>query len=179
MLVVVLLFCSVTSVFAHPIKIIFNGKEVKSDVSPQIINGRVLVPIRIITEKLGALVKWNDKHNRVDIDFEEIESQKNRISLLESALAPKDPLAAAKTWAEGVKTRNGALQYAVMSTQLREKLYAEFVGLNWTTGTSSPWIASYEINELSKINKETYSTKCCLPIRIQQNRHLRKQNISL
>ena len=156
MLVVALLFCSVTSVFAHPIKIIFNGKEVKSDVSPQIINGRVLVPIRIITEKLGALVKWNDKHNRVDIDFEEIESQKNRISLLESALAPKDPLAAAKTWAEGVKTRNGALQYAVMSPQLREKLYAEFVGLNWTTGTSSPWIASYEINELSKINKETY-----------------------
>ncbi|MGI6327455.1 MAG: stalk domain-containing protein, partial [Dethiobacteria bacterium] len=142
-MVALLLLCSVSSVFAHSsIKMYFNGKEVFSDVSPKVVDGRILVPIRTITERLGALIKWNEKHNSVDIDFEELQAQKTRISLLESALAPKDPDAAVKTWAEGVKTRNGALQYAVMAPELKEESYSDFVKMNWSTGTSSPWIKS-------------------------------------
>ncbi|MGI6317606.1 MAG: stalk domain-containing protein [Dethiobacteria bacterium] len=156
-MVALLLLCSVSSVFAHSsIKMYFNGKEVFSDVSPKVVNGRLLVPIRIITERLGALIKWNEKHNSVEINFEELQAQKTRISLLESALAPKDPDAAVKTWAEGVKTRNGALQYAVMTPELKEESYSDFVKMNWSTGTSSPWIKSFEVYERSKVNGETY-----------------------
>jgi hypothetical protein len=152
-----LLLGSISSVFAHPpIKIHLNGKEIFSDVSPKIIEGRVLVPIRIVMERLGALVKWDEKQKSVDIDFRAIRAQDARISLLESALAPKDPLTAAKTWAEGVKTRNGALQYAVMSSQLRKETYSDFVESNWSTGTSSPWIESFDVREVCKVNSETY-----------------------
>lgn len=157
MMVVVVLFCSVTSVFAHsPIKLFINGEEIKTDVLPKVSEGRVLVPIRVITERLGALIDWNEKQNSIDIDFKETKAQKTRISLLESALAPKDSYTAAKTWAEGVKTRNGALQYAVMSPELREDVYSDFVKLNWTTGTSSPWIQSFEVIDRGKIDDETF-----------------------
>jgi len=156
-MIAALLLCSVSSVFAHSsIKMYLNGKEIFSDVPPKIIEGRVLVPIRAITERLGAIIKWNEKKKSVDIDFGAIRAQNTRISLLESALAPKDPLSAAKTWAEGVKTRNGALQYAVMSDQLRKENYSDFVESNWSTGTSSPWIKSYDVNEICKVNSETY-----------------------
>jgi hypothetical protein len=78
----------------------------------------------------------------------ESEIEKTRIRLLELALEPKDPYSAAKSYAEGVKTRNGALQYAVMSPELRSEHYSEFAGLGWVTGVSSPWVESYEIREL-------------------------------
>ncbi len=157
MMVFVVLFCSVTAVFAHSsIKLFINGEELKSDVSPKVAEGRVLVPIRVITERLGALINWNEKQNSIDIDFKEMQAQKTRISLLERALAPKDSYTAAKTWAEGVKTRNGALQYAVMSAELREAVYSDFVKLNWATGTSSPWIQDYEVIDRGKADDDTF-----------------------
>ncbi len=44
---------------ANPIKLIVNGKEIKSDVPPQIINGRTMVPARFLAEALGAKVEWD------------------------------------------------------------------------------------------------------------------------
>ena len=41
------------------IRIFVNGQEVVADVSPQIINGRVMVPARFIAEPLGATVTWD------------------------------------------------------------------------------------------------------------------------
>jgi Na+-transporting NADH:ubiquinone oxidoreductase subunit NqrC len=86
----------------------------------------------------------------------EAEIEKSRILLLEKALESKEPYAAAKTWAEGVKTRNGALQYAVMSPNLKNKYYSDFVGTGWVTGVSSPWVESYEVAEKYRLNNDTY-----------------------
>lgn len=60
------------------------------------------------------------------------------------------PIDAAETWAEGLYIRSAALQYAVMSSELKEKYKAalEVNAPNWVTGVSSPWIDSYEINKL-------------------------------
>ena len=41
------------------IKVIYDGQEVEFDVQPQIINGRVMVPMRTIFETFGAKVKWD------------------------------------------------------------------------------------------------------------------------
>jgi len=79
-----------------------------------------------------------------------------RITLLERALEPKAPYAALNAWAEGVKTRNGALQYAVMSPKLKDLNYDGFVELGWVTGVSSPWVESYEIVEKYRLNDDTY-----------------------
>mgnify|MGYP002479033217 FL=1 len=51
------------AVAEDPVRLIVNGKTVQPDVSPQIMEGRVMVPVRWIAEALGAEVKW-DKENR-------------------------------------------------------------------------------------------------------------------
>ncbi|MGB9858755.1 MAG: copper amine oxidase N-terminal domain-containing protein, partial [Moorellaceae bacterium] len=43
---------------ANPINLYVNGREIKPDVLPQIINGRTMVPVRWIAEALGANVEW-------------------------------------------------------------------------------------------------------------------------
>ncbi|PKM42081.1 MAG: copper amine oxidase [Firmicutes bacterium HGW-Firmicutes-8] len=37
-----------------------NGERITLDVPPQIKNGRTLVPLRFVSEALGAEVKWNN-----------------------------------------------------------------------------------------------------------------------
>jgi len=44
---------------AGEVSVVLNGKALSFDVPPQIINGRTLVPLRVIFESLGATVDWN------------------------------------------------------------------------------------------------------------------------
>lgn len=67
------------------------------------------------------------------------------------------PEDAAKTWAEGLKQRSAALQYAVMSDMLKTE-YAkrlETTTPNWVTGMSSPWVDSYTIKKLEDGNAKS------------------------
>lgn len=83
---------------------------------------------------------------------------KFRVKLLEEALAPKTPEQAVQRWAEGVKTRNGALQFAMFSPEVKEKELSSFEKLGgWITGQSSPWVEGYEISE--EISKDQDSFK--------------------
>ena len=41
------------------IKIFLNGRQLEFDVEPMLINGRTMVPIRVIFEALGAEVSWD------------------------------------------------------------------------------------------------------------------------
>lgn len=67
---VVILAVALTTVAfaANPIKLIVNGQEIKPDVSPQIINGRTMVPVRWVAEALGADVQWDEHANAVRIN---------------------------------------------------------------------------------------------------------------
>jgi tetratricopeptide (TPR) repeat protein len=49
------------------ILIVVNGLQVFSDVPPQLINGRTMVPIRAVSEALGAEVTWNNSTRSVEI----------------------------------------------------------------------------------------------------------------
>jgi N-acetylmuramoyl-L-alanine amidase len=49
------------------IKLFMNDKQLKPDVSPQLIKGNTLVPVRIIAEELGAIVGWDDKERKVTV----------------------------------------------------------------------------------------------------------------
>ncbi len=57
------------------------------------------------------------------------------------------PEAAASLWAEGLKQRSAALQYAAMSDMLKEEYQKRLqtTAPNWVTGVSSPWVDSYTI----------------------------------
>lgn len=54
---------------AAEVKLIINGHEVKPDVPPTILNGRTLVPVRIISETLGAQVDWDPATRTVNISY--------------------------------------------------------------------------------------------------------------
>ena len=58
------IFSPYPSVASETIKLIINNQEIQCDTPPQIINGRVMVPVRFVAEPLGATVEW-DGENRV------------------------------------------------------------------------------------------------------------------
>ena len=71
------------------------------------------------------------------------------------ALTPENT---ALLWGKGVAGRNGALQYAVMSDELK-KVYKEHLDKNypaWVTGFSSPWVDKFEIIESKRVSKGEY-----------------------
>jgi hypothetical protein len=54
-------------------------------------------------------------------------------------------------YAKAVKNRNGAIQYALMDDELREKNRADF-NSSWVTGVSSPWVESYDITKIDDLS---------------------------
>lgn len=62
----VMLFGSVSAVTAeNDVKVLLDGTELTFDVPPQIIEGRTLVPLRVIFEAMGATVDWNSETRTV------------------------------------------------------------------------------------------------------------------
>ncbi|MGI5840036.1 MAG: copper amine oxidase N-terminal domain-containing protein [bacterium] len=154
---VILLLCLAAAAFANPaVTLLLNGEAVVTDVPPLLTGGRVMVPLRVIAEAFGAAVAWEEETNSVRVDMRETGTQPRQLQLLEEALAPQTPLAAAETWAEGVKMRNGALQYAMLDYELREEMRPGFAAMNWTTGTSSPWVKNYAVRETYRADNAIY-----------------------
>jgi len=50
------------------VKVYYNGTKINFDVQPKIKNGRTLVPIRFISETLGANINWDGKTNTITIN---------------------------------------------------------------------------------------------------------------
>ncbi|MDW7673611.1 MAG: ammonia-forming cytochrome c nitrite reductase subunit c552 [Bacillota bacterium] len=48
-------------------KVFVDGQELKTDVPPQNVNGRILVPLRAIAEGLGKTVDWNNETKTVTV----------------------------------------------------------------------------------------------------------------
>jgi hypothetical protein len=58
--VIISVFLS-TSLFAgEAVQVLINGKPLVSDVPPQIIDGRIMVPLRAVSESLNLPTNWND-----------------------------------------------------------------------------------------------------------------------
>lgn len=71
-----------TSIFAsESIKLIVNGKAINSDVPPQVINGRTMVPARFLAEALGATVIWDDSQNAVIVTSQVTKNTSNNTIL--------------------------------------------------------------------------------------------------
>jgi hypothetical protein len=102
----------------------------------------------ILINGIGYLFDW--KYVSVFAAVAEVDKYEVRSELLMQATdevgvcTPED---AARVWAEGLKKRSAALQYVVMTKELKDK-YAkqlEKSASNWVTGMSSPWVEGYEI----------------------------------
>ncbi len=67
MICAALLICvfATTAFAGNPIKLLINGQEVECDLPPQILDGRVMVPMRWVVEALGAEVQWDGRNNEI------------------------------------------------------------------------------------------------------------------
>lgn len=76
LLLLIAIFISAFSSFAYakekPIKIYINKGIIPSDQAPIIKNSRVLVPLRVVAEQLGAWVSYDSGEKRVNINKDEI-----------------------------------------------------------------------------------------------------------
>lgn len=82
-MVVGLIFIFPSVAFAsEQLRVIVNGKEVQFDVQPQIVDGRIMVPLRFVAQALGAEVNWDAERNTV-----EIKSQGNAQSVQHDSVA--------------------------------------------------------------------------------------------
>src|SRR5690606_2592793 len=91
-------------------------------------NGKLLLIILILCIfLLSSLASTSVRaKNNVSAENSGTGSGKMRVQLLEKALEPHAPLTAAKAWAEAVKARNGAWQYALLSPELKKEYYDGF-----------------------------------------------------
>jgi hypothetical protein len=66
---------------------------------------------------------------------------------------------AVNVWSNGLKMRSAAMQYSVMTKELKTQYKAELEKTfpNWVTGISSPWVDSFKIIEFTKKNDNTYT----------------------
>lgn len=125
------------------VSVVVNGTKLRGEMD----DGSVMVKADGIAKAMGANVKWEPKNKKMIITSPPAQSSDSRqIELLQLALAAQTPAAAADSWAKGVKERNGALQYTMLSKSLKDSTRKTFENLNWTTGQSSPWMASYSVS---------------------------------
>lgn len=74
-----------------------NGKEVKLDAPPEIVNGRTVVPLRFLGENMGAAVSWQDGTRTVYINAPWVTA--NSVVVTGSnALLDTDPTGSAKKY---------------------------------------------------------------------------------
>ncbi|CEH28321.1 copper amine oxidase N-terminal domain-containing protein [Aneurinibacillus migulanus] len=138
----------------NSITILVNGSPYAA-YSAEIHNGRVYVLSDWIQELFNADVTYDQKTNTLSIqapDREEIEKQ---IRTIEEALIPATPEEALKLWGRGEQTRSGALQYAALSPELREKAMEQVKDRGWVTGGSSPWVGPITVKEEKKLSNTT------------------------
>jgi hypothetical protein len=63
--IVCTMLVSAVAIANSPISLIVNGNVVESDVPPQIIDGRTMIPARPLAEALGAKVEWDEENYAV------------------------------------------------------------------------------------------------------------------
>jgi hypothetical protein len=132
---------------SQSIRLEINGKEVKSDVAPVIVDGRTLVPVRVVSETLGAKVAWDATTRTVKITSSRNDRLSTRGAILEAVTSAMTPRSIVDLWAEGVFTCDASLQWAALSPDLRASSKTAFDSVNWVTGYPGGWADSYEVAE--------------------------------
>ena len=67
LLLVLLLTAAAPMAEASDITLYINGVLIRPDVPPFLLNNRTLVPVRVIAERLGADVQWDQSQMKVTI----------------------------------------------------------------------------------------------------------------
>ena len=123
--------------------------------------GHYYLPMDWLEYLFSVRVSYNEAANILDIQTPDPDQIKSELARIEKALIPDNADDAVKLWGRGMQTRNGALQYAALSPQLRQEAdKSPYVQQSyWVTGCSSPQVGPVTIasrNALSD-NKIEYT----------------------
>ena len=115
------------------------------------------ITIGLISSPYVSAAQINSPEVETKIQVQEnkkLTSIEERLNMLELSLVSETPKEIINRFAQAVKTRNGALQYALFSSDARVGLTAEFEHSHWVTGVSSPWVETYKIVSQKEIDKK-------------------------
>ncbi|MGB9920843.1 MAG: stalk domain-containing protein [Moorellales bacterium] len=117
-----------------PIKPVVNDREIKPDVPPQLIKGRVMVPVRWVAEALGARVEWEPENNQVRVTpltGPQGAAAREELELLSLGLREvAGPRELVEKYAQALKSRNGALARAYLAPELKEQVLPGVIGVS-------------------------------------------------
>ena len=128
---------------------IIDGKGAIKDDSQFIIDGITYVPFQFFRDTLDEniyLGYLSDGSFAVRA-FDKDGYENNFDRLIKDFRFPSSEKEAVEMYADAVTSRNGAVQYGLLSDKLRKEKYSTLYELNFVTGTSSPWVDSYKISK--------------------------------
>ncbi|RNB89449.1 hypothetical protein EDM56_09620 [Brevibacillus fluminis] len=145
-----------TALAAPKLNLFINGAGYVSDyLGLKVENGSVLVPIDKIAAEFKGNATYDAKTGDVRVTLSDAALLAHQLQRFEDAFRADEPKQALDTWIEGVTERNGSLQYAVFSPELRQKTKAEFDANFWVTGGSSPHMGKIEKLVTKQVNETT------------------------
>jgi hypothetical protein len=123
-------------------------------------NGKVYAPIDRIAAEFKGKAVYNASKHEVRVTLPEAANLQHQVLRFEDAFRASKPQNALNTWVKGVQERNGSLQYAVFSPDLRAKTLSQFNENYWVTGGSSPHMGGLHALQIkvadSKITQYTF-----------------------
>jgi len=126
------------------------NNPIKLSSAPKTIKNCLFVPIEYFSQVLNEDVSYDGTAVRLYKYTTKDESQFSN-QIVEFRL-PTSSEQCVQMYANAVKERKGAIEYALYSEKLRAAAKANFEDLNWVTGVSSPWVTGYDIKNTSKGN---------------------------
>jgi hypothetical protein len=120
------------------------------------LNGRIYISTVWIQELFKAGVHYNKVSNVISISSPTEKEIDQQLRIIEDALIPKTPKEALNLWGHGEQTRSGALQFAALSPEIRQKVLErvkEPAGRGWITGGSSPWVGPITLANEKKLSE--------------------------
>lgn len=116
--------------------------------------GHYYLPMEWLEYLFNVKVNYNAAANVLSIQTPDMEKIKDQIAQIENILISSSPDEAIKLWGRGEQIRNGALQYAALSPQLRREADKTYqIRRNyWVTGGSSPHVGPITIEHRDKLS---------------------------
>ena len=101
-----------------------------------------------------ADVNYNKAMNQLTIQTPDLKEIEQQIAMIENLLVPATPEEAMQLWGRGEQTRSGALQYAVLSPELRQQADNQYIitQSGWVTGGSSPWVGPITVKQKKRLD---------------------------
>jgi N-acetylmuramoyl-L-alanine amidase len=123
-----------------------NNESAVMDTPPMVINGRTLIPVRFVSEKLGYRVDWDDKDRAVHIN------SNSQTPVIQSITSKKS----GKSYIVSIKVKNFEKPEISYATN-PQRFIADFYDATLSKGDTKDRLANNTITEIRSAEHDDYS----------------------